>query len=488
LARLTLRLFVVLGLAAAVAPVAGEALEPKSSVVRIVNYSQRGDWYSPWDVSGVSESSGSGFIVSDGLVMTNAHVVSNSRLLLILVHNDPNPYVAEVVHIAHDTDLALIRPTEPGVLDRIPRLSFGDELDLGTTVETLGYPMGGTQVSSTRGVVSRIEEQLYLHSGKDLHLTVQTDAAINPGSSGGPVVQDGVVVGVAFQANLNLQSVGFFIPMEVIERFLRDVEDGRYDGYPELGVDSSGLENPAPRSLAGMREDETGVRIHRVYRQVSADGRLRDGDVLLSIDGRQVANDGSVADGDGRIPYGLLVDRKQIGETVSIRVLRDGARLDFEIPLSGYPAAETQGHIYDRPPRYFIYGGLVFVPLNRETLKTYGMEWQSLADEEMLHEFLVRPLAEPDLMLAERVVLLRRLKHPVNADMAWYRNQIVERVNGNPIANLEDLVDTLQNHQGKYHLIEFSNLRRIGVLDRRGAVEAHDEILERYGIEKDRNL
>jgi hypothetical protein len=276
--------------------------------------------------------------------------------------------------------------------------------------------------------------------------------------------------------------------MEVIGRFLRDVEDGRYDGYPELGVDTAGLENPAPRSRAGMRDDESGVRIHRILPQGSSDGRLRVGDVILSIEGRNIGNDGSVADGDGRIPYGLLVDRKQIGETVSIRILRDGARPDLEIPLIGYPAAETQGHIYDRRPRYFVYGGLVFVPLNRETLKTYGGDWRSLADDEMLHEYLVRPLFEPELMLQERVVLLRRLKHPVNADMSWHRNQIVERVNGRAITNLEELVDTLESHEGGYHLIEFSNMRRIGVLDRRGAVEAHDAILERYGIERDRNL
>jgi S1-C subfamily serine protease len=473
---------------AAVPALGAKRAGTERSVVRIVNFSQRGDWFSPWNVSKVVESSGSGFIIEGGLVLTNAHVVSDSRLLLLQAHNDPEPHVAEVLHVAHDCDLALIRPVEPGPLDAVPSLRFGGLPELGSTVDTLGYPAGGSQLSSTRGVVSRIEEQLYVHSGKDLHLTVQTDAAINPGNSGGPVVQEGRVVGVAFQANLDLESVGFFIPMEVIERFLRDVEDGRYDGYPELGVNTSSMENPAARAHAGLEDGESGVRVDSVYRGTSADERIREGDILLAVNGRPVANDGSVADGDFRIPFGLLVDRIQIGGRVSIRVLRDGSRLDLEIPLQGYPAAESRGHIYDRRPRYYVYGGLVFVALNRETLKTYGADWQYEADKGLLHDFFVRPAFEPELLLQERVVLLRRLTHPVNADMAWYRNEAVERVNGREITSLDVLVETLENHDGDYHFIEFANVRRFGVLDRRKAEDAHDEILERYGIEEDRNL
>ncbi len=85
-------------------------------------------------------------------------------------------------------------------------------------------------------------------------------------------------------------------------------------------------------------------------------------------------------------------------------------------------------------------------------------------------------------------MLLRRLDHPVNADMAWFRNLAVERINGREITGMDDLVESLENHQGEFHLIEFSHLGRFGVLDRQKAEEAHQEILERYGIEEDRNL
>lgn len=457
------------------------------SVVRIVNYTQRGDWSSPWDASKVVETSGSGFVIAGGLVMTNAHVVSDSRMLLLSVEGDPTPHEAEIVHTAHDCDLALVRPLDPKTLDGVAPLRFGGLPLLGSTVDTLGYPTGGIRVSSTRGVVSRVEDQLYVHSGVDSHLAVQADAAVNPGSSGGPVVQDDRVVGVAFQASPDLQSVGFFIPIEVIERFLQDVKDGHYDGYPDLGVETASMEHPSARAENGMTEEESGVRVFRVYRGSSAEARIRVGDVILAVNGHPLANDGSVVDGRSRIRFGLLIDRMFIGELASIRILRDNVRSDVQVPIVRHSFFDSRRNAYDERPRYFVYGGLVFVPLCRETLKTHGEEWRREAPKPLLDEFFHRILVEPDLQLQERVVLLRRLDDPVNAEMAWYRNEVVERVNGRQITSLEVLVNAFEKHEGDYHLIEFAHARRFAVLDRRKAEAAHEGILERYGIQGDRN-
>lgn len=457
-----------------------------ASVVRIVNYSQRYDWSSPWNESRIVENSGSGFVIKGGLVMTNAHVVSDSRLLLIHIQNDPEPHEAEVLYVGHDCDLALVRPRDPESLRGVAPLTFGGLPALGSAVDTLGYPIGGIRVSSARGVVSRVEEQLYVHSGIDGHLAVQTDAAVNPGSSGGPVVQDGRVVGVAFQTNTDLQSVGFFIPIEVIARFLRDIEDGHYDGYPDLGVEIAGMDHPAARMQAGMAEDETGARVVRVMRGSSTDGLLRVGDVILSVSGRTVANDGSVADGGRRMPFGLLIDRMFIGESASVRVLREREHVDVRVALKRTAFGESRRNAYDQKPRYFIYGGIVFVPLTREIMNTYGSDWARSAPLALLDEYLHRVLAQPELQLRERIVLLRRLDDPVNAEMAWFMDQIVERVNGRVITGLDDLIQAFESNQSGYHVIEYAHSRRFSVLDRGKADAANAAILERYGVPKDR--
>ncbi len=461
------------------------------SVVRIVNYSQRADWSLPWQAGSVRVSSGSGVRIEGGQILTNAHVVSDSRLLLVFLHGDPDPHEAEVLEVAHDCDLALVGLREPGLLDSVPALGIGGLPGLGSVVDTLGYPAGGTQISLTRGVVSRVEAGPYLHSGIDQHLIGQTDAAINPGNSGGPVVQEGRIVGIAFQAAQNLDNVGFFIPSEVIRRFLHDVADGRYDGYPDLSIETSSLENPAARRRAGMREDESGVRVDLVYSGGSSEGRLLEGDVLLAIAGQRIANDGSVAIedlGGLRTPFGLLADRLQAGETVRLDVLRGGERTAVDIPVRVLGAVRSQGHSYERPPRFFVYGGLLFMPLDRELLETAGEDWFANADRELLAEFMVRPTEDPAAFSRERVVLVRRLDHPVNADLAWHRLQIVDRVNGRTIGRLEDLVEAIESNRDPFHLLEFAAFSRFGVLDREEADRANREILERYRVPADRNL
>ncbi|MGH9797482.1 MAG: S1C family serine protease [Candidatus Polarisedimenticolia bacterium] len=470
------------------APEAPPAPAIERSTVRIVNHSQRPSWFAPWSGGSTQWTTGSGFVIEGGLILTSAHVVSDARFLAVFLHGDPAPHEARLVVSGHDCDLALIRPVEPSLLAAIPALPLGDLPPMRSVVETYGYPAGGDQISSTRGVVSRIDRQIYSHSAADAHLAVQTDAAINPGNSGGPVVQDGRIVGVAFQNSKQLQSVGFFVPTEVIRHFLADAADGRYDGYPDLAVRVAPLENPAARRHAAMPEGETGVRVEWTAPDGSADGALRVGDILLRIDGQPIANDGSVAAGGLRLPYGLLVDRHQIGEPLALVILRAGTRADLKLPLKPFPANQRWSNQYDRRPRYYIYGGLVFVPLDREMVKTFGDEWMADADSELVHELLFRWQGEPEILRQERVVLLRRLDHPVNAGLSFFKNILVDRVNGRPIGSLAGLVQAIEENREPFQVFELAYFGRLAVLEREAADGANADILRDYAIPRDRNL
>lgn len=480
--------FIALVLVSALPVSAEPELGIDQSVVRIVNYTQRGNWFAPWDTTPVRSATGSGFVIAGGLVMTNAHVVSDSRMLLIFLNGDPKPHQAEVVVVGHDCDLALIKPQENGLLDQIPALAFGPLPALRSTVETYGYPAGGQQISSTRGVVSRIEMQLFAHSGLDSHLAVQTDAAINPGNSGGPVVQAGKVVGVAFQGAGDLENVGYFISTDVTRHFLDDFADGRYDGFPELGVSTTTLENPAARRRAGMVEGESGVIVEKIYPETGSVGVIQPGDILLEIGGKVIANDGTIADGGLRQRYAMVVERLQAGQTVSVKVLRAGKKLPLEVTVGIWKGGAKLANAFDRQPRYFVYAGLVFVPLEREVLKVFGNEWNTKADKALIYEHLFRTLEDPGLLGKERIVLLRRLDHPVNIKIPWFRNDLVERVNGQKIESLEDLVRAIEGNKGPFQTIEMTYFGRIVVIDREQAEKANPEIAERYGIQKDRRL
>ena len=200
----------------------------EKSVFRITNYQQSPDWKSPWKMKPTSRGQGSGFLIHGGWILTNAHVVSDSRMLLVNKISSPKPFLADVAAIAHDSDLALLKVRDPEFYQDLRPLEFGGIPELRSRVRAYGYPMGGHELSRTEGVVSRIEFGTYVHPGIDSHLLVQTDSAINPGNSGGPVTQSGQVIGVAFQSNLRLNDVGYFIPVPLINRFLADIKDGHY--------------------------------------------------------------------------------------------------------------------------------------------------------------------------------------------------------------------------------------------------------------------
>ena len=228
--------------------------------------------------------------------MTNAHVVSNSRYLTVERDGDPNKYRARVLFVAHDCDLALITVTAPEFFKNMVPLKFGGIPALESTVSAYGYPIGGERMSVTTGIVSRIDFQLYTHSSIDQHLAIQISAQINPGNSGGPVMQNGKVVGVAFQGYSGdvAQGVAYMIPTPVINRFLKDISNGHYDKYVDLGMTYSKLQNPAQRRFLGLKDDDRGVLVSSVVEAGPSEWILHPGDVLLSIDDHPIASDAIV--------------------------------------------------------------------------------------------------------------------------------------------------------------------------------------------------
>src|ERR1041385_322229 len=223
---------------------ASQAANPERSVIQSMTFAQQPVWDAPWRFDSVRRMGGSGFVIKGKRIMTNAHVVSWGRQIIVRRYQDPRPYVAEVEFVGHDCDLAVLKVEDERFFDKLEALDFGDLPKVRSAVITYGYPAGGEEISYTRGVVSRIELETFAHIGNRRLLSVQTDAAINPGNSGGPVIQEDKVVGVAFQGIPGLENAGFFIPPPVIEHFLRDIADGGYHGIPQAGIRTVPLHNP----------------------------------------------------------------------------------------------------------------------------------------------------------------------------------------------------------------------------------------------------
>ena len=462
--------------------------EPERSVVQILTFSQQPIWDAPWRFESVRRSSGSGFVIRGKRIMTNAHVVSWAKQILVRRYQDPRPYLARVLFIGHDCDLALLEVQEESFFDGLQPLSFGDLPKVRSTVITYGYPAGGEQISYTRGVVSRIEMQNYVHIGNRSFLAVQTDAAINPGNSGGPVLQQDEVVGVAFQGIPGLENAGFFIPPPVVEHFLKDVADERYDGFPMAGIRLVALQNPAYRRFLKLPDNDLGARIDSILPIPTTEQVLQPNDVLLRVGPYEVGSDGTLVFEGNRVAASVAFQSAQSGEKVRLKVWRDGKELEVSVPVTIYDADRLLGNQYDVLPRYFVYAGLVFTPLSQDYMKTFGRDWRDAANTEIVYELYYRRSESPKTARTEPIVLASTLAHPANANLKISARGLVDRINGVKIDKLEDVVGAFRNATNTHHVLEFLPNQAIETLDRKEAEAAHATILETYGIPKDRRL
>jgi S1-C subfamily serine protease len=416
--------------------------------------------------------------------MTNAHVVANSRYITVERDGDPNKYPAQVQFIANDCDLALVTVSAPDFFKNMLPLKFGGIPALESTVSAYGYPIGGERMSVTTGIVSRVDFQLYTHSSVDQHLAIQISAQINPGNSGGPVMQDGKVVGVAFQGYSGdvAQGVAYMIPTPVINRFLKDISNGHYDEYPDMAITYAKLQNPAQRRFLGLKDDDRGVLVSSVIAAGPSDGILYPGDVLLTIDGHPIASDSNVELDGERAQFEEVVERKFKGDSVKFDILRNKQPMMVTIPLYKPWPYSIQGHSYDVRPRYVLYGGLLFQPLNLDMLEAYRS-----SDLRLRHFFEYFILDQIYLQHPDVIVLSNILPDPINTYLAAYRGAIVDEVNGKKIRTLDELAKAFA--EAPERLV----IRMIGdgpplVLDRNKVESARERIKTRYNVMKEQNL
>ncbi len=458
----------------------GKNPDPKRAVVRIEVVSQHSSYMDPWKMNTQRGSEGSGCIISGNRILTNAHLVADSMYIQVQKAGDINKYTAEVTFIAHDCDLALLKVKDREFFKGITPVSIGDIPKEGDDVTAYGFPSGGDKISITQGVISRIGIRKYSHSKRSL-FSIQIDAALNPGNSGGPVLKNNLLIGVAFQVKKEQENTGYIIPSPVINRFLVDVKDGKYDGYPRFGLRIQRVESEALRSYLKLKDPKLGVYIKAVYYKSSMWGTLKVGDVLLSFDGTPIAKDGTIKFiNNDRIKFSYLLSKYQIGDRVKISFVRDGKKyertviLKMDTPLVPNPE-------YDLRPGYYIFGGLVFMPETYNYLQT----WRDDGAPTKLKFF--RLLGMKRSGYSQLVLITKVLAHDINKGYKNIYDVIVTRVNGKEIGSLQDVVDAFREPVSGFHRIR-TYTGEIIVLDANKVKKATEEILAKYGIERDRSL
>jgi len=454
------------------------------AVVKVFSVRTEPNLSMPWQMKRQSSSTASGFVISGKRIITNAHAVAFQTSIRVRKHGFAEKYVARMVGVCHQCDLAVLTVQDAGFWVGVEALEFGDIPNLQEAVTVIGYPTGGDSISVTKGVVSRVEETFYSHGNFRL-LAIQIDAAINPGNSGGPALLGTKVVGVCFETLLNAENIGYIIPVPVVQHFLLDIErsGGGCSGFCDVGIQIQLMESENIRASFSMKAEQTGILINKIYPLSQASPTLQKDDVLLSIDDQQIGNDGTIPfrEGGERISFRYALLSKFEGDAVKFGVLRDGKVLDgVEVKtikpgnLSAVPANQ-----YDVHPRYFIFAGLVFQVLTQPFLsQEWGKDWQQKAPVRFVEKALYAAKERPE---QEIVILSQVLAADINVMYQQYGPNVCTHFNRIRIDNLSHLVQLVENNTAPFLRFDLES-ERVIILNANEAIVQSQQILESHNI------
>ncbi len=452
----------------------------RESVVKISATMRYPDLTKPWSKHSPQEASGTGVVIDGKRILTNAHVVLYASQLFVESYQSSDKLPAKVEAVSPGIDLAILRLEDESFFDKRPPVARTSTLpEVKDTVLVYGYPQGGSSQSITKGIVSRIEFTAYNEGMSGLR--VQIDAAINPGNSGGPALVDGKMIGLIFSKLTQADNIGYIIPGEEIDLFLKDVADGTYDGKPAIHESLQTLENEALRGFLGMDKKAQGMVVHTPDPTNHQDP-LKPFDVIAKIGDHEIDNVGMVKIKDNlRLNFHYLIQKLVKDGKVPLTVVRQGKTLPIEVPAkTKYPMLINT--LKGRYPSYFIYGPLVFSPVTVEFTGSLGRLYGALA---MMESPLATRRGDLPRFEGEELVVVTSPMFPHKIGKGYDNplTKVVKEVNGVPIKNLRHFVEVLRDSKQKFTTIRFDDkASETIVFNHQDALKATEEILSDNGI------
>jgi len=435
----------------------------------------------PWTTCSATRSYSTGFFIEGRKILCNAHGVTWATTIRVRKRGSSTKYDAKVLTISHECDLAVLIVENKNFWKNTQPLEFGNDLvRLLSEVVVIGYPLGGDAMSLTKGVVSRIGVKSYPHGLGSLPF-VQTDAAINAGNSGGPAVQDGKVVGVAFASVSKANNIGYLIPIQVVKYFLRDVysDAKEFRGFGSLSFSFSKCENPSLREFFQIPSEQTGVVIRKVPKLSSAFKKLKVDDVLLKIGDHVVGNDGNITLDFLKMPkqqvsMNWVIALTSPGQNFKLSILRNGEAMNIDVRASKMDNYNRYfpWYQYDILPTYYVWAGLTFIHYTNQIKGIYPKR-------------NIKKESNPESNDHHVVICPTILDHAVNQSYSkgLFR---VRLVNGIEVHSVRDVMNIIESMKpDEYVRLEERKKDEGGVLiiiKKSAGDAAQKEIKERYKI------
>ncbi len=457
--------------------------DAKASVVKISVTLRNPDFAHPWNKANPTEASGTGFIIAGHRIVTNAHVVRYASQVYVQPDQSDEKYEATVESISYGLDLAILKLENPDAISDLKPLVIEDAITpLRSEVNVYGFPIGGNQISITKGIVSRIE---YTGIGNNqLGLRAQIDAAINPGNSGGPAMSGGKVVGIAFSGVKNANNIGYLIHSTELIAFLKDIEDNLVDGKANIWDYFQTTENPALRARLKLPKNSGGVMVNGL--RAPEDHPLKVNDVVTKIGPYAIDAQGNVKVNELTLSFVYYCPLLEKDGRIPLTIWRDGQEIVLECPAPK-EFRTLMPYLNGNYPRYFIYGPLAFEAACGE------LAFSLMADSRSALIFGTRksPLvsglqSRPSESLQELVVIPSApFSHRSTKGYRPPMLSVVESINGTKIRSLEHLVEVIRDCKDEFLEIDFAEIgAEKMVFNRKEISSATESILTDNNIRK----
>jgi len=429
---------------------------PEDSLVRINSTIQTYSASQPWEKTPPRSRRGLGTLLPGNRILTTAAMAADSIYIELQSADSTQTVPAKVTAIDYEANLALLTPdARPGFLSELKATKIASPAKPSDEIELLQLETNGDPLSTTGKIRSMELLSTFVSGQYFLGYVVKASMQTSGNSFTLPAFRNGKLTGILTSYDSKDQ-ICDVISIDIISAFLKDAEDGNYEGFPSLGIGTATTEDPHFRGWLKLPKDKGGLYVTRVLPKGSAAKvGMKEGDVILGVSSFAIDRRGYFEHPDyGKLFWPHLVRGRPImGSKVAIEVLRDGNVQTIEATLEKAPAPLVPSYLYDEAPPFLIKGGLVFQELSKPYLEAFGKEWAARAPLNLL-DVLSSP--EDYERGRRRVVVLTRVV-ATEATIGYDRlgSQIIKSVNGNAVKGLPELAKALETVPGNgIHTIE----------------------------------
>jgi len=470
--------------------VRAENEDSKGSLVRVRASIQPYDQFRPWQKKSPFGLNGTGVVLPGGKVLATAALVANRTEVGLEKPGSAEKCAAEVEAIDYEANLALLQPVDRNFLKGFSGVLLGPALRAGDKTEVWQLERNGEMLRNQAEILSAgvgrypSDEAGFLVYGVRVSLPKRDDSYTLP------LMKDGQLAGMMMGYDRDSQE-GTAIPVPMIEHFLKDAADGLYEGFPTLGVSWSPLRDPNLREEV-LAPKSGGLLLTRVNPRGTA-GRagLREGDVLISVDGFKLDEDGNYRDPlYGPTAVGNLIrTRPTVGSPAKFRISRAGKEMEMTGTYDRRAREEVSIPTlqFDQAPKYLVVGGLVFQELTGAYLQEWGDKWSERAPQRLVEYFTFQQDKRPDPD-KKLVFLSQVLPSPITLGYQQLSGLVLLQLNGQEIKSLAELAKIVDSCTSGNLVFEFRDEPGKLILNAGELPASSEKIGKDYGLRELRRL